>query len=322
MTGASALGPGPEFERIRRILARLGPRATGVGDDCAIVADGEGTLVLSTDLCIEQVHFRTDWMSLQEIGWRAAAGALSDLAAEGARAVGILVSVGVPSGAAETAPVELMAGAGDAVASVGGVVLGGDLSRAERWVVNVTVIGRAVRPVTRAGAGAGDGLWVTGRLGGARAALTTWLRGETPAALARVAFTHPIPRLEVGQRLAAAGATAMIDLSDGLGGDAGHLAAASGCALDIDLTLLPLHPDVAAAAKAQGVSAAEFAGRGGEDYELLVTLPPAFTGANAAGLARETEVPLTRVGTVKPGAGVRFHEGGAEIRLTGFDHFA
>lgn len=322
MTGASALGPGNEFERIRQILARLGARAAGVGDDCAIIADGPGSLVVSTDLSIEQVHFRTDWISLQEIGWRAAAGALSDLAAEGARAVGILVSVGVPAGAAETAPVEVMAGAGDAAASVGGVVLGGDLSRAEQWIVNVTVIGRAMRPVTRAGAGAGDELWVTGRLGGARAALTAWLRGEAPAAEAREAFAHPVPRLEAGQHLAAAGATAMIDLSDGLGGDAGHLAAASGRALDIDLTRLPLHPDVAVAAKHENTTPAEFAGRGGEDYELLVALPPAFTAAEAARLAREIGVPLTRIGTVKTGAGVRFHEGGSEVRLTGFDHFA
>jgi len=318
----SALGPGSEFERIRSIVARLGAGTTGIGDDCALVADGPGLLVVSTDLSVEQVHFRTDWLSLGEIGWRAAAGALSDLAAAGARAVGILVSVGVPAGAAEGAPVELMEGAGEAVSAVGGVVLGGDLSRAGQWTVNVTVLGRAARPVGRAGARPGDGLWVTGRLGGSRAALAAWLRGEVPAPLARQAFAHPIPRLEAGQRLAAAGASAMIDLSDGLAGDAGHVAAASGCALDIDLALLPIHPDVAAQARLETTSDAEFAGQGGEDYELLVALPPGFAAEDAARLAQETGVPLTRIGLVSRGTGVRFHLGGTGVRLGGFDHFA
>lgn len=322
LAAVTALGPGSEFDRIRRIIAQLGPRAEGIGDDCAVVADGPGSLVISTDLSIEQVHFRTDWLSFGEIGWRVAAGALSDLAAEGARAVGILVSVGVPAGAADGAPVELMEGAGEAVASVGGLVLGGDLSRAAQWTVNVTVIGRALRPVGRSGGRSGDALWVTGRLGGARAALVAWLRGEVPAPLAREAFAHPIPRIETGWHLAEAGATAMIDLSDGLGGDAGHLAAASGCALDIDLALLPIHADVAVQARLERTSAAEFAGRGGEDYELLVALPAAFTAEDAARLVRETGVPLTRIGRVTSGAGVRFRQGEAAVSLTGFDHFA
>jgi thiamine-monophosphate kinase len=316
-----ALGPGREFDRIRRIVARLGATAGAIGDDCAIVPEAPGRLVVSTDLSVEGVHFRTEWLTLREIGWRAAAGALSDLAAEAASAVGVLVSLGVPAGLGEDAPVELMSGVGDAVGAVGGVVLGGDLSRASQWLVDVVVLGRSERPVTRAGARIGDQLWVTGRLGGARAALSAWLRAENPSAAARAAFAHPLPRIAAGQALAAAGATAMIDLSDGLGGDAGHLAAASGCALEIDLALVPPHPDVAAAAGLERLAPAHVAALGGEDYELLAAKPPAFDPQQAARIADDTGVPLTRIGAVKAGAGVRFTLAGAEVTLKGFDHF-
>jgi thiamine-monophosphate kinase len=319
---SGGLGPGAEFDRIRRILAELGPRATGIGDDCATLADGPGTIVLSTDLSLENVHFRTDWLSFREIGWRSAASALSDLGAEGASTIGILVSLGVPAGAGDSAVVELMAGAGEAVQSVGGAVLGGDLSKAAQWLVNVTVVGRAMRPVARSGARPGDGLWVTGSLGGSRAALHSWLRGEQPSAMARTAFAHPMPRIQSGVHLALLGATAMLDISDGLGGDAGHLAAASTCELQIDLSLLPIHPDVPAAARVAGVSAAAFAGQGGEDFELLAAMPATFSSEQAAHLAQDTGVPLTRIGTVHAGSGVRFLHAGTKVRLDGFDHFA
>lgn len=316
------LGPGPEFDRIRRIITELGLHANGIGDDCATLADGPGTIALSTDLSLEGVHFRTDWLSFREIGWRAAASALSDLAAEGATPVGVLVSLGVPGSAGDSAVVELMAGTGEAVQSVGGAVLGGDLSRSDKWLINVTVVGRAMRPVPRSGARPGDNLWVTGSLGGSRAALNAWLRGEQPAAMARLAFAHPVPRIQSGTHLALLGATAMLDLSDGLGGDARHLAAASHCALEIDLPLLPVHPDVAPEAEAAGITSAVFAGQGGEDYELLVAMPPTFSSDQADKLAAETGVPLTRIGVVSPGNRVRFLVAGTEVPLTGFDHFA
>ena len=318
----SALGQGPEFDRIRSIAAVLGASAGSLGDDCALIPEGPGRLVASCDLSVEGVHFRTDWLSLEEIGWRAAAGALSDLAAAGARPVGVLVSLGVPEHASEDAPAGVMAGVGAAVAAAGGRVLGGDLSRARSWLVDLMVLGRAERPLSRAGAAPGDGVWLTGRLGGARAALGAWLRGATPPAAARTAFAHPVPRLAAGQALAAAGATAMLDLSDGLGGDAAHLAAASACALEIDLALLPVHPDVEDAARLAGVAPAQFAAQGGEDYELLATMPAVFGPADAARIAEETGVALTRIGVVLAGSGVRFLLAGEPIRLHGFDHFA
>ncbi|HWA56337.1 MAG TPA: thiamine-phosphate kinase [Gemmatimonadales bacterium] len=311
----SALGGGAEFDRIRRIVAALGERAGAVGDDCVILPEGTGSLVLSTDLSIEGVHFRTDWLSWREIGWRAAGGALSDLAAAGASTVGVLVSLGAPAAAPPEASVDLMRGVGDVTVSVGGVVLGGDLSRAQTWVINVTVVGRAIRPMRRAGARPGDGIWVSGTLGGARAALTSWLAGTPPAEGARRAFANPVPRILLGQRLAESGATAMMDLSDGLGGDAGHLAAASACRMAIDLARLPLHPDAAA-------RGAVFAAQGGEDYELLATLPPGFSEETRVRIATETGVPLTRIGTVEEGRGVAFRHEGKEVTLSGYDHFA
>jgi thiamine-monophosphate kinase len=318
----SPLGPGKEFDRIREILARLGPAASGVGDDCAVVPEGPGRLVVSVDLSIEDVHFRREWLTLEEIGWRAASAALSDVAAEGAEAVGALVSMGVRRDTAEEDIIAVMTGAGAAVRDVGGAILGGDLTAADLWVIDVAVIGRTERPVPRSGAVVGDGLWVTGHLGAARAALRAWQLGGAPAAEARAAFAHPLPRLTAGRLLARMGAHAMIDVSDGLGGDAGHLAAASGVALDITLDHLPVTTAAVSAAATDGIAAAHFAALGGEDYELLVALPPGFSPVEAGEFTRATGVPLTRIGVVREGAGVRFQLEGRELRLSGYDHFA
>lgn len=318
----SALGPGGEFDRIRRIAAALGPVAHGLGDDCAVLPPGNGETVLSTDLSVEGVHFRTDWLSFEEIGWRAAAGAISDLAAAGATPVGLLASVGAPRGVEEVRVVELMRGVGSAVAAVGGVVLGGDLSASPHWVVDVTVVGRAARPVPRSGAQPGDGLWLSGTPGLSRAALMDWRRGAEPEPTARQAFAHPVPRIALGAALAAAGARAMIDLSDGLAGDVRHLAAASAVAITLELDRIPIAPAVRQAAAGAGEDPAAFAATGGEDYELLAALPPAFSDAEAAGLAARCGVPLSRIGVAAAGRGVTLRLGGRPVPLGGYDHFA
>jgi thiamine-monophosphate kinase len=233
-----------------------------------------------------------------------------------------MVSVGVPPSAGDAELVALMGGAGDALAAAGAVLLGGDLSAADQWIVDVTVLGRAERPVSRAGARPGDGLWVSGQLGGARSALVQWRAGRDPDPVSRRRFAHPVPRLAVGRTLAGAGAGAMLDLSDGLGGDAGHLAVASGVGLEIDLARLPLDSGISAAAELEGVAAPVFAGRGGEDYELLAAMPAEFTAAAAASLAAATGVPLTRIGSVVAEPGVRFRLGDELVALAGFDHFS
>lgn len=322
MTRAStkglALGPGAEFDRIREIARVLGAQAPGLGDDCGLVREGKEFFALSTDVSVEGVHFRTQWISPEEIGWRATAGALSDLAAEGAEPVGVLCAVTVPPGAESSLP-SLMSGVGGAAKLAGALVLGGDLSSGTGWSVTVTVLGRTQSPVTRGGAEPGDRLWVTGTLGAARAALEAWRRGEPPAAGARTRFAHPEPRIAAGLWLARHGAHAMLDLSDGLGSDAGHLAAASKVALEIDLNAIPLAPEVAEEARRCGVSAPRFAAEAGEDYELLVAMPRDFDEADA--FVRACGIGLAAVGTVRKGSGVRFRLGAQDLQLRGFDHF-
>ena len=316
-----ALGGGVEFDRIRAIAAALGPTASGLGNDCAVLPPGFGEVVLSTDMSVEGVHFRREWLSWQEIGWRAASAALSDLAAAGAEVVGLTASVGTPREAPVDDLVELMRGVGAAVAAVGGRVLGGDLTRAPLWVVDITVVGRAARPVGRSEARAGDVLWVTGTLGGARAALHTWESGGEPSPGARERFAHPVPRIKEGRWLTAHGAHAMLDISDGLGGDAGHLAAASGVRVEIDLEQVPVHPDAVACALARGDAVQAFAARGGEDYELLVALPKTFDDLEARRFQQDTGTVLTKVGRIRRGSGIGASFAGVPVALSGHDHF-
>jgi thiamine-monophosphate kinase len=316
-----ALGPGAEFDRIRELARTLGERARGLGDDCALLSDLTGTLALSIDVSVERVHFRLDWITAAEAGWRAAATALSDLAAEGAEAVGLLSAITVPEGATETDLVALAGGVGEAAASVGAMVLGGDLSRGPVWSVAVTVIGRAERPVTRAGARAGDAVWVTGTLGGARAALEAWRRGEQPESAVRAAYAHPEPRIAAGRWLAAHGARAMLDVSDGLAADAGHLAAASGVRIRLRLETVPVAASTVAEARRLNVPVQQFAAEGGDDYELLVVFPPDFGDADARAFESATGIALTRVGAIERGSGVRAELLGRALELRGYDHF-
>lgn len=311
---AVPLGPGREFDHIRAIAHRLGAAAPVLGNDCAYVEAGAALLALSTDLSVEGVHFRREWLTLEEIGWRAAAGSLSDLAAAGAEPIGLLAAVAAPVPLAAEDLTQMMAGVGAAVVSAGGQVLGGDLSRGDLLTIAITVIGRAPRRIGRGGARPGDGIWVTGELGGARAALAAWLCGRSPGAQARERFAHPVARVAEGQWLARHGVRAMMDVSDGLGGDAGHLAAASGVAIRISLDRLPVAGPVAAAAHAANEPPAVFAARGGEDYELLVAMPPEFEPAGG--------FPLTRIGVAQAGSGVSFDLGGSDLALSGYDHFA
>lgn len=313
------LGPGPEFDRIREVARVLGDQAAGLGDDCALIRVGDEYWAFSTDVSVEDVHFRRDWIGLEEAGWRATAAALSDLAAEGAQPIGLMCGVTQPGAATEDELLELMSGVGAAARSVGAPILGGDLVRGPVWSVAGTVVGRTPSPVSRGGAEPGDGLWVTGTVGAPRAALEAWRRGETPLPGARARFAHPEPRIQSGQWLARHGAHAMIDLSDGLGGDAWHLAAASGVALEINLDLLPVAPEVNGEARRLDISPQQFAAEGGEDYELLVALPPHFEASHL--FAKECGVSLVRVGSVGVGSGVRFLLARRALDLRGFDHF-
>jgi thiamine-monophosphate kinase len=318
-----SLGAGGEFDLIRRFLAGSPDPPAGVtlgpGDDAAVL---DGGWVVSTDLSVEDVHFRRSWLTAREIGYRAAAAALSDLAAMAAEPVGVLASLAVP-GAGGVDAFEVNSGVRAAVEALRAAVIGGDLSRSPGpIVVNVTVLGRTQRPALRAGARIGDEIWVTGTLGAAASAVRIWEAGGDPPADLRAAFTRPSPRVREALRLAESGVLrALIDLSDGLAGDAGHLAAAAG----IRAVLLERELPVSAAARAALGDAAAYAAalHGGEDYELcFATAPGALDGS---ALAAHLGVPLTRVGRMEAGSGV-WIEGMdgrvGPIERGGFSHFA
>jgi len=311
-----ALGSGAEFDLIRRLLAGEGELPAevlvGPGDDATVL---EGGWVLSTDLSVEDVHFRRDWITDVEIGHRAAAAALSDLAAMAARPVGVLVSLAIPpEGGADAQAVH--AGILEVARDVGAVVLGGDLSRSPGpLVVDVVVVGRVGEAALRAGAAAGDEVWVTGTLGASAAAVRLWASGRQPGPELRRAFAHPVPRIREAQDLVERGVVrALVDLSDGLAGDAGHLAAASGVKVVLEAARIPV---AEAARSTLGDAALEAALHGGEDYELCFAAPAGGVKGD------ELSIPLTRVGRVEAGAGVWLKQKDDEARpLTrgGYSH--
>ncbi len=313
-----AMADGDEFDAIRTILAAVGETSRLVGDDTAIIPDAPGTLVVSTDTSVEQVHFRRDWLTMSEIGWRATAAALSDLAAAAAVPGGTLLALTLPPGTSDDELRALAHGLAGALRNAGAYLIGGDFTTAGTISLTVTAFGRAVRPMSRLGASPGDEVWVTGVLGGARAALLDRLDGLVPSPAAHEAFARPTSRHRAAVWLAEHGATAMMDVSDGLAGDVGHLAAASGVRIEVDLDALPIHPSVHGVASRKQVPSREFAAVGGEDYELLFTLP---SGSPAgADLESATGVPSTRIGTAREGAGVAFRSGDRLVALEGYRH--
>ena len=306
------LGDGSEFDKIRAIWRALGERGAGGGDDCAIVKIGDERLAISTDMAVEGTHFRSDWLSPREIGWRAGAAALSDLAAVAATPVGVLVSLGVPPDLADDSVALLMDGLGAVAESVGATVWGGDLVRSSGIVVDVVVFGRVSTPVLRSGAAAGDMLWVTGRLGGPATAIEAWERGEKPDHLIHARFARPEPRIAEAHWLRDHGARALIDLSDGLVADAGQLAAASEVACVIEAARVPVN--VGAEIQAALL--------GGEEFELLAALPAGFVVEKGSEFEETFGISLTGIGHVEDGTGIRVMNAGVPMKLSGgFRHF-
>jgi len=317
---------GPEFDLIRRFLPRQSPERPdvrlGPGDDCAIVV-GDG-IALSADMSVEGVHFRRDWLSFQEIGGRAAAAALSDLAAMAARPIGILVSLAIPEADAGEAAVEVMDGIRRVAADVGAALLGGDTTRSPGpLAIDVTVVGEAPNPVPRSGAAVGDEVWVTGELGGSGLFVRQMLAGERPSRRARERFAAPVPRVAEARWLAGRGlARAMIDLSDGLAGDAAHLSAASGVAILLAPELIPIHPSVRRHARRD--DALRLAISGGEDYELCFTAPIGLMEQHAEAFRAAFRIPLTCVGRVSGGDGVWWTDAEGHrqpLGTSGYQHF-
>jgi thiamine-monophosphate kinase len=313
------MGHGLEFDAIRAMLTQWGALAEGIGDDAAVLSPPtEAPLVVSTDASVEGVHFRAGWLTPEEVGARAAASALSDVAAMGGEVRWVLVALEVPPAWQEALPA-IADGIGRLVADADARIIGGNITRGERLALTLTVIGSAAQPVLRSGARVGDSLWVTGALGGPRRALAALEAGRTPTDAERLRFAQPVPRLREGAWLAAIGARAMLDVSDGLAADAGHLAAASGVRCELWADAIPRLGD----------ATVEDALGSGEEYELLVATD---ADLDAEGFARRFGVPLTRVGRVLPAAAeadaplVVLRETGAEADRValppGHDHFS
>lgn len=310
-SGETAMGPGPEFDLVRRLAARWGERARGLGDDAAIldVPPGE-RVVVSVDASVEGVHFRRAWLSVREIASRATVAALSDLAAMAAVPSGLVLAATLTN---DVLPeVDALAdGVGEAAAAAGCPIIGGDLTHGDRLCLTITVIGHAARPLARSGVRPGDRLYVTGRLGGPGAAIAALQAGESPLAEHWARFAHPLPRIAEARWLAAHGAQAMIDISDGLASELRHLAAASGVHLAVDLDRVPCVPGVSAAAAALS----------GEEYELLCSAP---ADVDVRAFERQFSLPLSEIGWAMPGGpSVGFVLRGSRVDLGGgYDHFS
>jgi thiamine-monophosphate kinase len=288
------------------------------------VVAGDG-IALSCDMSVEGVHFRRDWLSLREIGFRAAAAALSDLAAVAARPVGVLVSLALPEADAGAHAVQVMDGVRAAAGDVGAALLGGDVTRSPGpLAIDVTAVGEAPHPVLRSGAIPGDEVWVTGELGAAGLFVAQMRAGEAPDAAARARFAAPAPRTREARWLAERGLpTAMLDLSDGLAGDAAHLAAASGVAVLLARELIPVHPSVRRHTASEE-DALRLALAGGEDYELCFTAANGEVEPHVRDFGAAFGIPLSCVGRVAGGDGVWWTDAEGNRRplgLHGYRHF-
>ncbi len=267
-----------EFALIGALSGRFeqGPQVfIGPGDDAAVVRTPKGHVVVSTDLLVEGRHFRREWAQARDIGRKAAAANLSDINAMGGTAHSLTVGLGAPADLPVTWALDLADGIAEEAGLVGASVIGGDLTNAGQVVIAITVLGTCeVAPVLRSGAQPGDVVAIAGRQGWAAAGLAVLGRGfRSPRALVE-AYQRPQPPYPAGLVAARAGATAMIDVSDGLLADAGHIAAASGVAIDIRSDSFTLADPMHAVGSALGVDPMQFVLGGGDDHPLVATFPP------------------------------------------------
>jgi thiamine-monophosphate kinase len=322
---------------IRTLLSGDQPGVViGIGDDAAVVEAGTGQPVLTTDMLIEGIHFELDSISARDLGAKAIAVNVSDVAAMAASPRYALVSIGLPADVQAAWVVELYAGMRQACDEYALALLGGDTNRSGRVVLSVTVVGEVApgHAVTRAGAQPGDAIVVTGSLGAAAGGLA--LSRLPPTRASRLlsepwardllhALSRPVARVGEGQTLAQAGATAMMDLSDGLAKDLSRLCAESGVGARVELVKVPVAEPLRLGSPALGVDPLELAIGGGEDYELLATLDVTDLERARTELNERFGVRLTDVGFIVEDEGLVAVDADGRtspLEPRGWDHFA
>lgn len=284
----------------------------GPGDDAAVIGLPTRDAVVTTDLLVENRHFRRDWSSAADIGHKAAAANLSDINAMGGQARALVVALGAPGELSVRWVQELASGLAEEAVEVGASVVGGDVTAADQVTISVTAVGSCPQgsPVRRSGARPGDVVAVCGRLGWAAAGVAVLGRGfRSPRAVVD-AHRRPQPPYTAGPQAAALGATAMIDVSDGLLADLGHVAATSDVAIDVRSASFELDEPLSAVGSALGADPLQFVLSGGDDYAIAATFPPG------------TSLPTgwRVVGEVADGMGVTV-DGSEHDNATGHQHF-
>jgi len=301
---------------VTRRLEQTGSVILGPGDDAAVVAAPDGRCVVSTDVMVQGKHFKTEWSSGHDVGRRLAGANLSDICAMGAVPTALVVGLVLPA----STPVRWVLDFADGLAHecnlVGAAVIGGDICSGDAITVAATALGDLAgqEPVRRSGAEPGDVLALAGRVGWAAAGLFILGRGFTAPRALVAAHRFPEPPYALGRSAALAGASSMIDVSDGLVADVGHLASASKAVISISTTALPIDAPVRDAAAAFNADPKQWILTGGDDHGLVATFPPDVTlpdGFRPIGLVEELadRQPQVLVDTVEWTA-----EGG-------FDHF-
>jgi thiamine-monophosphate kinase len=308
-----------EFEVIGRISETL-PQAppevlVPLGDDCAVLGLGDRTWAAASDMLVSGHHFE-DWAAPEDVGYKAVAVNVSDVAAMGGSPRFVLASGGAPD---PEVTLRCMRGVLEACEAFGVYPLGGDTTRADVLTVDVAILGELdAPPVLRSGARPGHLLAVTGELGASAAGLLALESGATGPERLIGKHLRPTPRVGAGRLAARLGAGAMIDLSDGLASDARHVCERSGVGCRVDLDLLPVSEDARGFLASLGREPGILAATAGEDYELLISAPEPVIEA----LAECAGVPVTTVGEVTDGSEVVFVRGGEVVGgLSGWDHF-
>lgn len=300
------------IERLKKAFGDLEDGELGIGDDAAtIVSPKMGRLVWTIDEQVQNTHFRTEWLSWHDVGWRSFIAAASDVAAMGGIATRALSAIAVPKDFRDEDFDALIRGQSDAAAEIGCKIVGGNLARAKEAHVTTTVIGVCDQPILRSGAKVGDGVWVAGAVGLAGLGLCALERKIASSLLeaAVLAWRHPLPRFDAAKKMAAANASSAIDLSDGLARDLAHVALASNVRFELDEAALLAHGDFYGTTTAANLLEEDLLEAilfGGEDYALVATSRSEIQG-------------FFRIGSVVEGTDIWC--GGKEIAPRGFDHF-